>query len=73
MAPAGKKPAGKGSDRADLGPAITSLDELELAARLFVKIYATGGGRTAEHQAECAIDAARAFLTVYETHRLTKE
>ena len=73
MAPAGKKPAGKGVDRADIGPAITSLDELELAARLFVKSYQEGGGKTAEHCAKCAIEVAAIFLKVYETHRSTKE
>lgn len=40
----------------------------ELAARLFVHHYKPGG-LTDEHQAQMAIDAAEAFVRVYETHR----
>lgn len=53
------------------GPAANTTvpDQGDLAARLFVKLYSAGGGRTPTHYAETAIKAAEAFLEVYEKHR----
>ncbi len=56
--------------RARRAAANTSIpDKGELAARLFVKLYDNGSGRTPAHYAERAIEAAEAFLETYDNHR----
>lgn len=40
--------------------------EMELASRIFVKLYDPGGGRTAEHYARQAVKAAQVFMQTYQ-------
>ena len=68
MTTATKKAAGAQSVRSTDKPDLPSLDASDLAARIFVKLYDPGGGRTAEHYAQQAIEAAETFLQTYEEH-----
>ncbi len=45
---------------------VSSVDKQELASRLFVRLFVSGGGRTPEHYAQQAFDGAGVFLQTYE-------
>ena len=68
MVPVKKPATGAGPTPASAGPA--SCDgasfEKDLAARLFVKTYEPGGGRTPEYHAQLAVEAAAAFVATYQ-------